>query len=178
MCGSHELHTAESADNPSRATKGGHKRNLSAGTPENSPLRRSKRQKSSTNLRELSSSEVSEAENYVPSTPVKAIQTKKTRTPASTKKDTSLETTSVSTAERVKKEPSTKEVKSEKNDTDATAATQQVKPAKKGKKTKEQKEFEAMPLAPRTQGLRMFVGAHVSAAKGIFNSIHNSEHIG
>lgn len=36
----------------------------------------------------------------------------------------------------------------------------------KKRKTKEEKEAEAMPLRVRTQGLRMFVGAHVSAAKG------------
>lgn len=38
--------------------------------------------------------------------------------------------------------------------------------ASKKRKTKEEKELEAMPLRARTQGLRMFVGAHVSAAKG------------
>lgn len=36
----------------------------------------------------------------------------------------------------------------------------------KKRKTKEEKEAEAMPLRARTQGLRMLVGAHVSAAKG------------
>lgn len=37
----------------------------------------------------------------------------------------------------------------------------------KGKrKTKEEKEAEAMPLAARSTGLRMFIGAHVSGAKG------------
>ena len=40
------------------------------------------------------------------------------------------------------------------------------KPVKKARKTKEEKELDAMPLAPRSQGLKMFVGAHVSAAKG------------
>ena len=39
------------------------------------------------------------------------------------------------------------------------------KPRRK-RKTKEEKEAEAMPLAARSAGLRMFVGAHVSAAKG------------
>ena len=68
----------------------------------------------------------------------------------------------------------------------------------KKRKTKEEKELEAMPLRARTQGLRMFVGAHVSAAKGglllcfvswislqrangylgVFNSVNNSMHIG
>lgn len=38
----------------------------------------------------------------------------------------------------------------------------------KKRKTKEEKEAEAMPLRARTPGLRMLVGAHVSAAKGEF----------
>ena len=68
----------------------------------------------------------------------------------------------------------------------------------KKRKTKEEKELEAMPLRARTQGLRMFIGAHVSAAKGelllyfiswislrranyhpgVFNAVNNSMHIG
>lgn len=39
------------------------------------------------------------------------------------------------------------------------------KPTRK-RKTKEKKESEVMPLAARTNGLKMFVGAHVSSAKG------------
>lgn len=40
------------------------------------------------------------------------------------------------------------------------------KKAKGKRKTKEEKEAEAMPLAARSIGLRMFIGAHVSGAKG------------
>jgi AP endonuclease-1 len=36
----------------------------------------------------------------------------------------------------------------------------------KKRKTKAEKKAEMLPLAPRTKGLQMFVGAHVSAAKG------------
>jgi AP endonuclease 1 len=42
----------------------------------------------------------------------------------------------------------------------------------KKRKTKAEKEAEMLPLAARTKGLQMFVGAHVSAAKGW--SIHSS----
>jgi hypothetical protein len=49
---------------------------------------------------------------------------------------------------------------------------------KRHRKTKEEKEAEAMPLAARTNGLRMFIGAHVSAAKGVHNSVTNAVHIG
>jgi AP endonuclease 1 len=46
------------------------------------------------------------------------------------------------------------------------------------RKTAEEKAAEAMPLAARTTGLRMYVGAHVSIAKGVQNSITNIHHIG
>lgn len=49
---------------------------------------------------------------------------------------------------------------------------------KRKRKTKEEKEAENMPLAPRTKGLNMFVGAHVSIAKGVENAITNAVHIG
>lgn len=40
------------------------------------------------------------------------------------------------------------------------------KPATKKRKTKEEKEAEAMPLAARTVGHKLFIGAHVSSAGG------------
>lgn len=58
---------------------------------------------------------------------------------------------------------------------------EEVKPAPKTprkRKTKEEKEAESMPLAPRTPQLNMFVGAHVSIAKGVENAITNAVHIG
>ncbi|PGH19238.1 hypothetical protein AJ80_04103 [Polytolypa hystricis UAMH7299] len=45
-------------------------------------------------------------------------------------------------------------------------------------KAKAGAEAEMVPLAARTKGLRMFVGAHVSAAQGVHNAITNSAHIG
>ena len=62
----------------------------------------------------------------------------------------------------------------------ASEEEEDSKPKKKGgkRKTKEEKEAEAMPLAARTTGLNMFVGAHVSIAKGVENAITNAEHIG
>ena len=46
------------------------------------------------------------------------------------------------------------------------------------RKTKEEKEAEAMPLAARTAGLRMFIGAHVSIATGVEKAVTNCVHIG
>ena len=40
------------------------------------------------------------------------------------------------------------------------------KKTKRKRKTKEEKEAEAMPIAMRTLGFSMFIGAHVSCAKG------------
>ncbi|KAL8675067.1 MAG: hypothetical protein Q9168_000550 [Polycauliona sp. 1 TL-2023] len=52
------------------------------------------------------------------------------------------------------------------------------KKTKAKRKTKEEKEAEAMPLAARSTGLRMFIGAHVSGAKGVQNAVTNCVHIG
>lgn len=157
--------------------KGSHKRNLSNGTPDNSPLRRSKRQRSTANLKEASSDEGSEWEQEVVPTPKKAASAKstpkatklkRTQVTSSVKKEAIEEADTTSSITAVKEEST---VKTEGGDikvkTEVEAAsTVQTKPARKGRKTKEEKEAEAMPLAPRTQGLKMFVGAHVSAAKG------------
>ncbi|KAL8709484.1 MAG: hypothetical protein Q9225_007447, partial [Loekoesia sp. 1 TL-2023] len=52
------------------------------------------------------------------------------------------------------------------------------KKPKRKRKTQEEKDAEAMPLAARTTGIRMLIGAHVSAAKGVQNSVTNCVHIG
>lgn len=64
-------------------------------------------------------------------------------------------------------------VKHEKKDLDGEDISKVIeeegatpKKTKRKRKTKEEKEAEAMPIAARTAGLRMFVGAHVSGAKG------------
>lgn len=160
-----------SAKSPMQATpgpRGSHKRNLSNGTTDSSPVRRSKRQKSTVSLKELSSSDESEAKGLVKSTPKKAARTK-TRTASSVKKEQVDDTELVSSIEAGQREFVTKTEEGQitaESETEAAAATQK-KPKKRGKKTKEEKEAEAMPLAVRTQGLKMFVGAHVSAAKGM-----------
>ncbi|KAI1908784.1 DNA-(apurinic or apyrimidinic site) lyase [Ophidiomyces ophidiicola] len=58
-----------------------------------------------------------------------------------------------------------------------TGATSKRTSLKKGTKIGAQLE-EMKPLAPRSHGLRMFVGAHVSASKGVQNAVTNSMHIG
>ncbi len=53
-----------------------------------------------------------------------------------------------------------------------------IKKITRKRKTKEEKEAEAMPIAARSNGLRMFIGAHVSCAKGVHNTVTNCVHIG
>jgi AP endonuclease-1 len=52
-----------------------------------------------------------------------------------------------------------------------------AKPRRK-RKTKEEKEAEMLPLAPRTVGSKLLLGAHVSSAGGVQNAVLNSVHIG
>jgi AP endonuclease-1 len=142
--------------------KGGHKRQLSNGTSDNSPARRSKRQRSSINLKEPSSP-TSDPEVEDVDLPVKEeaelVVTKKIQRSVPVKVEADEDAKSVATPKGGKKRKTA--VKKEETETIV-----EKKPSKRGKKTQGDKESDAMPLASRTQGLRMFVGAHVSAAKG------------
>ncbi|KAI5776665.1 xylose isomerase-like protein [Geopyxis carbonaria] len=63
--------------------------------------------------------------------------------------------------------------------TTAVAATSTKTTTTVAKKTRTKKATtSAMPLAARTAGLALHIGAHVSAAKGVHNAITNSAHIG
>ncbi|KAF1810801.1 DNA-lyase [Eremomyces bilateralis CBS 781.70] len=56
---------------------------------------------------------------------------------------------------------------------------EEVQPITKPKrKTKKQKEEEMPPLAARTIGSQLLIGAHVSGAGGVHNSIPNALHVG
>lgn len=61
---------------------------------------------------------------------------------------------------------SSRKTKIKEEDEEAQEGEGGQKKAKRKRKTKEEREIEAMPLAVRTDGLRMFIGAHVSGAKG------------
>lgn len=64
----------------------------------------------------------------------------------------------------IKQEPA--DVGDEEGRDSAEGGSATPRKAKRKRKTKEEKEAEAMPIAARTTGLRMFIGAHVSSAKG------------
>lgn len=76
------------------------------------------------------------------------------------------------------KKPSRKTILKAEEEEDVEEGEEGTKKIKRKRKTKEEKEAEAMPLAARTNGLRKFVGAHVSCAKGVQNSVTNCVHIG
>jgi len=66
-----------------------------------------------------------------------------------------------------KKSKSKKKTVAEDQDVAAEEAVDETpKKAKRKRKTKEEKEAEAMPLAARATGLKVYLGAHVSSAKG------------
>lgn len=70
-------------------------------------------------------------------------------------------------AVKSKKKGSKKKVKAEsESEGEAEVDGKPEKKVKKKRKTKEEKEAEAMPLASRTVGHKLFIGAHVSAAGG------------
>ncbi|KAG9237487.1 xylose isomerase-like protein [Amylocarpus encephaloides] len=83
-------------------------------------------------------------------------------------------------AAKPKQASAKRKAKDESGDSDEEAGDDSK--TKKKRKTKEEKEAESMPLAARTSisTLRkaMHIGAHVSAAKGVQNSITNALNIG
>ncbi|KAL4784324.1 xylose isomerase-like protein [Aspergillus varians] len=134
-----------------------------------SPRRQSKRIKSTEQLR------------AIPSTPQSKTARVQVKGEAETLQERAIKvqnqpgnptvTTNEELEEEVKQEDSI--VKDEVDEKPQTA----TKTPKKRRSKKEQ-AADIMPLRARTQGLRMHVGAHVSAAGGVFNAVNNSNHIG
>lgn len=95
-------------------------------------------------------------------TKAKEITVKEEETPEEEEKSPQKKT-------RKRKFEKTTVKKEEEDDEEGKTGKEEItqgKPSRK-RKTKEEKEAEAMPLAVRTKGFRMFIGAHVSAAKGL-----------
>ena len=72
----------------------------------------------------------------------------------------------VAAEDKVSPKQAGRKTKVEEEDDKAEEGADGQKKIKRRRKTKEEKEEEAMPLAARTEKLRMFIGAHVSSAKG------------
>ena len=87
--------------------------------------------------------------------------------PAKTKRKKTTEAEIDQAAEdKVSPKKAGRKTKVEEEDEKAEEGAEGQKKIKRRRKTKEEKEEEAMPLAARTEKLRMFIGAHVSSAKG------------
>ncbi|OGM50365.1 DNA (apurinic or apyrimidinic site) lyase [Aspergillus bombycis] len=175
--GSRKAATSAVSQSPPRSPQGpgAHKRKIEDNHEPKSPLRRSKRVKSTEVLRNSPSPA---KEKVVPRG--RKSQSGQSQKGASKSNEDGLV---LSVKEEVEEEVKVT-VKAEIDQTgvtkheeadDKTAVTGTVS---KKRKTKKEKESEMVPLRARTQGLRMCVGAHVSAAKGVFNAINNSMHIG
>ena len=67
--------------------------------------------------------------------------------------------------------------KSRKGKKEDLSSGESPKKARRRRKTKEEREAEAMPLAVRTKGLKMFIGAHVSCAKGALYSASHHQNL-
>lgn len=170
----------ESKANSASAELQPNKRGLE-GDPESlSPRRQSKRIKSTEHSRVGPSSSRSEAQ-----VKREALSVEQTDTVSSQREDSTV-TRKQASGKRTKQETSV-EVKEVDGPSGATKTTPKKRKSKKD-------EAEMVPLRARTQGLRMFVGAHVSAAggesltcsllgaglilPGVFNAVNNSKHIG
>ncbi|KAL4736127.1 xylose isomerase-like protein [Aspergillus similis] len=130
------------------------------------PRRQSKRIKSAERLRSTPSSPQSKPRKVQVKNESRYLQ-EETASAASSTLPTTEEL-----AEEVKSEASIKV-----NEEEIKERTTATKTTRKRRSTKKE-ETGSMPLRVRTQGLRMFVGAHVSAAGGVFNAVNNSKHIG
>ncbi|KAJ5489462.1 DNA-(apurinic or apyrimidinic site) lyase 1 [Penicillium diatomitis] len=162
----------------STPAKASHKRNLSNGASDSFPLRRSKRQRPATNIEEPSSDDgsgVDEAEAVSQSKRSLLSRTRASKTSkgkaqdaAPLVKDERIEDQAAPLGKAAPKKKAAQKFQADAIEVKGETGIETIvvkKPVKKTRKTKEEKELDAMPLASRTQGLKMFVGAHVSAAK-------------
>lgn len=78
-------------------------------------------------------------------------------------------------AKRTKPKPG---ATSEVTPTQSNGPVAEEKKVVRKRKTKEEREAEAMPLAPRTISHKIVIGAHVSSAGGVPNSVTNALYIG
>ncbi|KAL2789315.1 xylose isomerase-like protein [Aspergillus keveii] len=131
-----------------------------------SPRRQSKRIKSTEQLRVKPSTSLPAA-----SEEQSVSADRETRSPRKPQSQGKVSSISIKEELEVKEETIYTEKKDAVVEGQATTTTKTAR--KRSKKDKVE-----MPLRARTQGLRMFVGAHVSAAGGVHNAVNNSRHIG
>ncbi|KAI9892116.1 MAG: hypothetical protein M1814_001822 [Vezdaea aestivalis] len=93
--------------------------------------------------------------------------------PIAKRQKNSIKSQSHTNGVREKKSPKPKPPASTHSD-----GAEETSTPKRKRKTKEEKEADNMPLAARSAGLKMYIGAHVSGAQGVQNAITNTVHIG
>ncbi|KAE8150962.1 xylose isomerase-like protein [Aspergillus avenaceus] len=171
--GSRKAASSAASQSPPSTSPGTAKRKVNEDQEPKSPLRRSKRVKST---KVLAASSPSRARVGKPKSdqslqkPAEDNQVAEDSVKLSIKEEAEEETETTGKAELDKEGLAKREGAEDKKPVAETVT--------KKRKTKKEKELEMVPLRARTQGLRMCVGAHVSAAKGVFNAISNSTHIG
>lgn len=109
---------------------------------------------------------------------VEIVGTTEIESPKTTSRKRKIEKLSIEDEEKSKDDEGvpakSKQRKKTKREEDIEEGEERPEKAKRKRKTKEEKESEVMPLAARTNGLKMFVGAHVSSAKGPSSKCFNS----
>ncbi|GLA30235.1 apurinic or apyrimidinic site lyase [Aspergillus phoenicis ATCC 13157] len=162
--------TAVATEPPRSPEPGGNKRKPDETQEQSSPLRRSKRVKSVEGLGTQSPSGKAAA---------RTAPTESAGSPKATPRKSGGRVVSVKKEIEEEETVSVEaEVVNEKKVKDEEADEKPKVKAKVTRKRETKEDIEMVPLRARTQGLRMCVGAHVSAAKGVFNAVHNSMHIG
>lgn len=109
---------------------------------------------------------------------VEIVGTTEIESPKTTSRKRKIEKLSIEDEEKSKDDEGvpakSKQRKKTKREEDIEEGEERPEKPKRKRKTKEEKESEVMPLAARTNGLKMFVGAHVSSAKGPSSKCFNS----
>lgn len=99
--------------------------------------------------------------------PIKIKRKRKGQGERETQDEVKEPLTDEGTPKTTKRKRQAKQEKAEDEEEDEVGEEVSPKKVKRKRKTKEEKEAEAMPIAARTVSLRMYVGAHVSSAKGL-----------
>ena len=166
MASSHDIDSGKptlASDSPSclprePVRKGGSKRSIDKTLDQSSPVRRSKRlkQEESPTVRPVDVRDGGKSTSHASRATVSKKKNQEKTTAVSLKVEVEGEIEYSTSAIVTQTEQPVQE-------SEGKPADQKI--SRKGK-TRKEKEAEMQPLAARATGLRMFVGAHVSAAKG------------
>lgn len=132
-----------------------------------------KRKRSSIKPEEIDDDAAAEEESAAQTTPKKRVRRAKKDILETNPKAESEDEVATETAPKKQLKAAKKETEHDQEEPEATEGEPKKKRQRRPKKTEPEE-----PLKMRTQGLKMMLGAHVSMAKSISNSIINANHIG